>query len=336
VEIEFMKTASNNNEFRLHLPGRVSFFIYAKTAEEKEIWCEDIGKSIRGEHQGEYKSKRKENRKSEKHKKLKDEDDNHEIIINESEDSVEEPQPVKPVKTRSKVSRKNRTRSEKITIKPNRKYSTPPAIEPIQPTGNLVEMTPFPDAPNVPQPVLTTPPAPEKPVSSPASHSKEMSPTRRVHTRKANNIPKSTTHDPRRSLDLHKSGSSASVTQFQVPAQSPFNIHPAAFPPVFNSPQNPYNSLPADPFTIIPSANPFTTFPVQPSMIAPQYNFTPSPNQVSSQGSTMSNNNNNITPNPFLNMPNGSGNNFRGGNLSYNNSGQALQANNLFFNNFNG
>jgi len=57
VDIENMKTVSNNNELRLHLPGRVTYLIFARNVEEKDQWCDDIKKSIKGEHKGDKKKK---------------------------------------------------------------------------------------------------------------------------------------------------------------------------------------------------------------------------------------------------------------------------------------
>jgi len=65
VDIEMMNTVSHNNEFRLHLPGKLTYIFFALSPEEREAWVSDINKSMKGEHPGDPKAKKKEAQKKE-------------------------------------------------------------------------------------------------------------------------------------------------------------------------------------------------------------------------------------------------------------------------------
>jgi len=293
VDIENMKTASHNNEFRLHLPGRVTYLIYARTTEEKDAWCDLIKKSIKGEHKGD-KKKKKDPQKSTQTKKKK-EKNVHEIVINESESSRSEDIPRNKSRKEPVVGGTyTRTKSDVTNGRSlvRRKNHNPSGVQspPMQKIPSVAEI--FLNQPEK-QPLIQL----EKEEKSTSPNNRPVSPNRKGRTKKTkissqalpeiNNpgICKSMTTTPVNPADINP---------FQVDS-SPFTLNPTvAFPQTHNSPAAP--TLPSyNPSVALPAtANPFTAFTVT----VPQQESPRTPPQHSFIQNTK------ITPQPLSNSQN--------------------------------
>jgi len=316
IDIENMQTASNNNEFRLHLPGRITYIIYASSKDEKESWVEDISKSIKGEHGNDKTKKKKEEKEKEKkeEEKAASEEEKPErqrkepkIVINDNEEESDETRT--PVdKTRAKI--KNRARSEIPTTRirkaePVTKQQPQQLTEPE--TGNLLGFDPF-----APQPVVKTP------VKTPSNKNKQNKRTK---------IATSPASDPKIIPNSNPTSPAIIVNNPFQPQQTtplPMNLSPQ---------QNIFSPTPS--FSTGINSNPFTNTP---QLLAPPNPFTNTPtiqplysNQPLQQPQ--------INPQPVLNNPfitqpvnNTVPNTFAVGFQTPNNFGQG----NVFFNaNFN-
>jgi len=136
VDIEMMKTVSHNNEFRLHLPGKLTYIFYAISPEEREAWVSDINKSMKGEHVN-PKEKKKEVQFKPKEKKEKE----HKIVINEnSEESSDDDKATKAKKNRDKIDR--RIQTEIVTTRIRKPVQQAPANTQ-QETGDLLGFDPY-------------------------------------------------------------------------------------------------------------------------------------------------------------------------------------------------
>lgn len=155
VDIESMQTVSNNNEFRLHLPGRLSYIFFASSAEERDSWVADIVKSMKAEHPGDPKAKKKEEQKAKEEKTVQKEEKTEkkkkEIVINDSEGSSDDETHTRPVdKARSKMNTRVKSelvapsrvqRERKSTHEPTPNNTSQPAVEKAKPAA--LDFDPF-------------------------------------------------------------------------------------------------------------------------------------------------------------------------------------------------
>jgi len=288
VDIESMKTVSNNNEFRLHLPGRLSYIFYAGSADEKDSWVNDIIKSINAEHAGDPKRKKQEEKPKEDEvnveKREKPEKKKKEVVINDSEGSSDDEERRTPVSnSRSKMNNRiksevvsSTSRARKSAILPPTNFDSTP-----QETGNLLGFDPF--APSLH-------PASSPPTKTPVSKVK--------NTPKRTKISSSPVH-----VQVNKTPSANPFQPTLTPI--PFNLNPGVpqynpgfspFTPQPNPYGNPVLSLPNPHSTPQPAPNPFT-FSVQPPVQNPQPFYNPSVPQPQFTGQTTLPNSN-----PFMQM----------------------------------
>jgi len=260
VDIENMKTVSNNNEFRLHLPGRVTYLFYARNVEEKDGWCDDILKSINGEHKGDKKKKKDPSHKSQTKKKKEKRDGVHEIIINESESSQSEDLPRNKSRKQPVIGGTySRTKSEtthgrSLVRRKNHDLGAPsPAAQKLPSVTEI-----FLNQPEKQQQANL-----ENEVKASSPTTSPVPPNRKGRSKKTRISTQVTpeNNNPRKSMTTTPVTPPA-INPFQVNS-SPFNLTPTvAFPQTFNSPAaptltsfNPSVALPA-------TANPFNAFTV--------------------------------------------------------------------------
>jgi hypothetical protein len=292
-----MKTVSNNNEFRLHLPGRLSYIFYAPSSEDRDSWVKDIIKSINAEHIGDPKKKQEEKEKEkekEEEKEEKDEKQKTEIVINEDKESSDEERQFSktPVdKSRSKMNNNNRVKSEvvststrvrKSAVLPPTNFDTPPE------TGNLLGFDPF-------APSLSTTSSPPTKNNNPVNKVKNTPKRTKISSSPVHPGMNSTTPYPFQST-LTPIPYNTAINQYN-PGYSPFNPqvipNPYANPQLISQPNT--QTLVTTPQV---APNPFT-FPVQPQVQNPQPFYNPSAVQPQFTGQATLQNSN-----PFMMQPN--------------------------------
>jgi hypothetical protein len=229
IELERIPNSTSGHEFRIH-SSKTTYIFYASSVKEKDRWCTDIYKSIKGDHEPELQEKRRREEATKK-KKVK-------IVISSGHDSSgESPEVELNVLDSNRITGVPRAQTEGLRAMPRRKKLKQGSQPSLKESGRRVvakKPTTVPSSPNL---------------SPPHSEVKQHNTERRRKAKRASK--------PAKSEAKRTYAASCPTGAIDISPSPPLNLNP--FTPVFEVNQDPFgvqiSAFPVNPFSRLSAPN---------------------------------------------------------------------------------